>query len=129
MKTRIYAAPAVKGLILVFTSIFPSFEVGIADAISNFKWGENNIIYQKWTSPKLNYLIKLTSTTRCVTNLSGILFSLKLAGSRSTRVNIVLIIFQSERRLIQQRIQVLRRQVNYTAPFLHLICHVLCGAY
>ena len=43
-------------------SIFHSFEAGIANAISSFKWMKNNIIYEKRTSPKLNYLINWAST-------------------------------------------------------------------
>ena len=32
----------------LFVRIFHSFEAGIADAISSFKWMENNIIYEKY---------------------------------------------------------------------------------
>ena len=32
---------------VVLTSIFHSFEAGIANAISSFKWMKNNIIYEK----------------------------------------------------------------------------------
>ena len=31
----------------LFVSNFHSFEAGIADAISSFKWTKNNIIYEK----------------------------------------------------------------------------------
>ena len=31
----------------LFVSIFHSFEAGIADAISSFKWMKNNIIFEK----------------------------------------------------------------------------------
>ena len=42
----------------VFVSIFLSFEAGIADAISSFKWMKNNIIYEKSHLP--NRIIWLT---------------------------------------------------------------------
>ena len=35
------------GLLGLFASIFHSFEAGIANAISNFKWLKNSIIYEK----------------------------------------------------------------------------------
>ena len=58
-------------------SIFHSFEAGIADAISSFKWMKNKIIYEKQTSPILYYLINWASTTRYVTHF-GVFFNLVL---------------------------------------------------
>ena len=60
----------------VFVSIFHSFEAGIANTISSFKEMKNNSIYEKYTSPKLDYSIHCASTTRYVTHSSGTLFSL-----------------------------------------------------
>ena len=41
----------------LLVNIFHSIEAGISNAISSFKGMKNNIISEKKTSPKLNYLI------------------------------------------------------------------------
>ena len=38
----------------LFVTIFHSFEAGITNAISSFKWIKNNTIYEKYTYPKLS---------------------------------------------------------------------------
>ena len=41
----------------LFVRIFHSFETGISNAISSFKWMKNDIINEKQKSLKLKYLI------------------------------------------------------------------------
>ena len=47
----------------LFVYILHSFEAVIANAISSFEWMKNSIIYEKWTSPMLNYSINCVSNT------------------------------------------------------------------
>ena len=73
-----------------YLSIFHSFEAGIADAISSFKWIKYISVYDKFAPPNSNYLINRASTKNYFIIFRGYLvwnLNKNTQGPSNTRVN------------------------------------------